>query len=701
MDSKSTSTTAATTAANLRPESPVSNDENDVTVVADTVTEQTKVVGREGVDGGELLEWMDITACMSAEKFSGMPSVTAAMDNVVMQYNPVFGEAVIVKTQVNRAFTTSMEVGCKLWAENLKSGKKQVICRAYFTFVSKGPNKKKCPLPKLTPGTRAENVRRYTQAKERRNIRLSRNKIVKETCGIFLKRSQSITALDDYAPKIMAEMKSDIKGDDEDDKQFISPPRERTTKPPAESRTETTEMVLPQHANHMGNCFGGVAMGWMAACAFTAAYRFAREDMRLASIDQISFKNPVLVGDRFKVIAQVNNCFHDYVEVGVRATTQTLGAKSPIGFILTPETPDDLRRYREALGRERVRLKRSQVGSEVQTAVLAAKYTETSKLGLIYQNITGLLRVYNRKYMTKGWTVHYHDPDNQIEIATQKGNDGVMCFRAASKMIEDPHKVFKILYDFEKYRSKWDGVFKAGKVMKTIDRNNDIVHLVMGVGPKPNDFCLLRSWRHDTEGVWLISTRSINHPDIPPVEEYKRAFVLSSGYILRTRRMNRTAKIKFEAKSMGLTLKGLRVFSVDGQSKSLGVKVGWEIKELNGEEIIDQAALQRVLVRVKKKGKPFEVLFGGVRNSTLFRLSGSDRKRRHASTTRPKGDKLVLETKSKGRKELCELTYIVQFQDKAVELVMGDMVGYNRRIVRSFIKLKALTAKMASSGDVA
>uniref|UniRef100_A0A7S3Z4A7 HotDog ACOT-type domain-containing protein n=1 Tax=Lotharella globosa TaxID=91324 RepID=A0A7S3Z4A7_9EUKA len=307
-------------------------DEPEVTAsVNDTIVVLTKVVGREGLDGAMLLEWMDITSCMSAEKFSGMPSVTAAMDDVTMKYAPCHGEAVVVQAQVNRAFRTSMEVGCKVWAETLKTGVQKDICRAYFTFVSLGPDKKKKKLPPLTPGTDSDNIRRYAQALERRNIRISRKKVIEETFQVMLTRSKSITALD-YRPSSTLTKRSvgsvTSTMDEEKDRSPVSQARRgsiaflSTTKPevllskePVESYTESVEMVLPQHANHMGNCFGGRAMAWMVDCALVSATRFARTDMVLLSIDQISFVNPVMVGDRFNVKCQVNHSFHDCVEV--------------------------------------------------------------------------------------------------------------------------------------------------------------------------------------------------------------------------------------------------------------------------------------------------------------------------------------------------------------------------------------------------
>lgn len=98
---------------------------------------------------GQLLKSMDSCACMSAERFAGRSCVTAAMDDVVLHNTLHNGDVVIVQSQVNRAFGTSMEVGCRVTVENLETSETTHVCSAYFTFVALAPDGSKVKLPTL------------------------------------------------------------------------------------------------------------------------------------------------------------------------------------------------------------------------------------------------------------------------------------------------------------------------------------------------------------------------------------------------------------------------------------------------------------------------------------------------------------------------------------------------------------------------
>jgi len=64
---------------------------------------------------------------MAAEKHAGMSCVTASVDELIIHADPVVGELVVVQSQVNRAFRSSMEVGCKVTSEDLKTGVKKLV----------------------------------------------------------------------------------------------------------------------------------------------------------------------------------------------------------------------------------------------------------------------------------------------------------------------------------------------------------------------------------------------------------------------------------------------------------------------------------------------------------------------------------------------------------------------------------------------
>jgi acyl-CoA hydrolase len=123
--------------------------------------------------GGHVMHLVDIAAAMAASRHSNSYVVTASVDYIDFR-NPInIGEFVILKSQVNRVFHTSMEVGVKVFSENALTGERKHTTTAYVTFVAidaatKQP-KAVAPLVLKT----AEEKRRWREAGVRRKTRLA------------------------------------------------------------------------------------------------------------------------------------------------------------------------------------------------------------------------------------------------------------------------------------------------------------------------------------------------------------------------------------------------------------------------------------------------------------------------------------------------------------------------------------------------
>ena len=121
--------------------------------------------------GGRLLHLMDICAAISSQRHAGCVCVTASVDSVDFLSAVRKSEIIILKSQVNRAFRTSMEIEINVWAENPRESTKRKCNRAYYTFVAIGSDGKPKPVPGIEPETPGE-IERYESALRRREFRL-------------------------------------------------------------------------------------------------------------------------------------------------------------------------------------------------------------------------------------------------------------------------------------------------------------------------------------------------------------------------------------------------------------------------------------------------------------------------------------------------------------------------------------------------
>ena len=158
------------------------------------------------------------------------------------------------------------------------------------------------------------------------------------------------------------------------------PTSHRLTRTVRESQHETSEIMMPGHANNLGHVFGGVVLAMMDKAAAVAAIRHARASCVTASIDRVDFREPIHLGDLVVMHASVNYVGRTSMEIGVRVEAEDLQTgrrrhtnSCYMTFVavdrngrplevpdLKPESPDEIRRYQAALERRRRRLEERQ-----------------------------------------------------------------------------------------------------------------------------------------------------------------------------------------------------------------------------------------------------------------------------------------------------------------------------------------------------
>jgi len=140
--------------------------------------------------------------------------------------------------------------------------------------------------------------------------------------------------------------------------------------------TMMTEIVLPNDTNVFGNLMGGRLMYWMDIAAAIAAQRHCNAPVVTASVDNISFENPIKLGNTVHIEAKVSRAFTTSMEVHLRVWgedfTQQYKYKSNEAYYtfvaldpnrrprkvpaLTPESEEEIRLFEGAIRRRQLRL---------------------------------------------------------------------------------------------------------------------------------------------------------------------------------------------------------------------------------------------------------------------------------------------------------------------------------------------------------
>lgn len=121
--------------------------------------------------GGKLMQWLDITAAIAAQRHCGRVVVTAAINHVSFD-KPIKQNAIVtLEAKVSRAFSSSMEVFVDVFVENTTTGQKTKCNEAILTFVAIDQNGSPLPVPPLLPETDLEK-KRFDGALRRRQLSL-------------------------------------------------------------------------------------------------------------------------------------------------------------------------------------------------------------------------------------------------------------------------------------------------------------------------------------------------------------------------------------------------------------------------------------------------------------------------------------------------------------------------------------------------
>lgn len=144
----------------------------------------------------------------------------------------------------------------------------------------------------------------------------------------------------------------------------------------SESITIMTELVLPNDTNVFGNLMGGRLMYWMDIAAALSAQKHCNAPVVTASVDNISFENPIKLGNVVHIEAKITRSFNTSMEIHLKVwgedLTQQFKYKSNEAYYtfvaldpnrkpravaaVTPESADEKKLFEGALRRRQLRL---------------------------------------------------------------------------------------------------------------------------------------------------------------------------------------------------------------------------------------------------------------------------------------------------------------------------------------------------------
>lgn len=123
------------------------------------------------VQGGRIIQLMDIACAICAQTHSGKIAVTASIDKVSFKQPARLGDILMITATITRVFNTSMEIHAEVWSKRLPEMKPFQTNDAYFVFVALDDKAKPIAVMPLEPIT-LEEKKQYRDALKRRKNRI-------------------------------------------------------------------------------------------------------------------------------------------------------------------------------------------------------------------------------------------------------------------------------------------------------------------------------------------------------------------------------------------------------------------------------------------------------------------------------------------------------------------------------------------------
>jgi acyl-CoA hydrolase len=312
--------------------------------IAETVTETIQWVfpehaGAPGqIHGGRMMQWITQAGTMAASRVAKATVLLGAMDDLDFLHPVKVGEIAILRARVEYIGTSSLEVGVRVWAENVATGARAVTLNSHLVFVSVDEHARPRPVGvKIEPRDDAETAL-VEAARARRERRLAR----------FAEKAARLRDIDTSA-----------------DEEF-------------QGRFESARAVLPEDALFGNMMFPGKMLMELDEAGGILSMRYCKGFVMTACVDAMDFYAPIYTHEVLTFKAGLNHVGTSSLEVGVKVLAEQPwsgeirhACTAYVTFVhlgtdlrprpcrpFTPRTEGERRRWQAALARRERRLER-------------------------------------------------------------------------------------------------------------------------------------------------------------------------------------------------------------------------------------------------------------------------------------------------------------------------------------------------------
>jgi acyl-CoA hydrolase len=290
------------------------------------------------IHGGRMMEWITKAGTLAASRVARGHVVLGAMDDIDFLHSVKVGQIAILRAQVEYVGTSSLEVGVRVWAENVQTGERAVTLNSHLVFVKVGEDVRPRPVGDTIAPQDAAEAGLVDAARQRREQRLAR----------FAQKQARLA-------DIATEPGADVRW-----------------------RFESARRVSPEDALFGDTMFVGKILMAVDEAGGILSMRYCRGLVMTACLDAMDFYSPISTHEVVTFKAGINYVGTASLEVGVKVLAEVPwsgevrhACTAFLTFVhlgldlrprpcppFTPTTPGERRRWDEAVARRGLRLER-------------------------------------------------------------------------------------------------------------------------------------------------------------------------------------------------------------------------------------------------------------------------------------------------------------------------------------------------------